>query len=298
MNRNLSFEQRVENILATYEIERKYCEHAFYHNEDNDHLEMDRLWAKNRPDISWSHSFGRERGPERQFYDNVTLGDARAALVYLSLFDIMPEIGGQKNIRALFNGQVHTICTDIIEIGDDGRTARACFLTPGIAFGALKPSSMKNSRVYSERKEKTKYDLKRYSVVIWERYGTDFIKQNGEWRFLHSIVRPDIFGPFDGQNPAYDRYLMVRDNPEALTVHGGDFDASPEGIADLVVLLDEQETMHHEWNPVQTVQEAAVFPKPFYTLDRENTYDPGGFDILDEYIEQHPEEEERLRNWG
>lgn len=71
---------------------------------------------------------------------------------------------------------VHILFTDIIEVADDGKSARGSFITPGVIFCRL------NRHEYP------------YCNVLWERYGSDFVLEHGRWLYLHEQVLPGYHG--------------------------------------------------------------------------------------------------------
>ena len=52
---------------------------------------------------------------------------------------------------------VHTLVCDVIEVADDGKSARASFVTPGAINSTLDP------------------DQEKWCHIMWERYGSDFV---------------------------------------------------------------------------------------------------------------------------
>lgn len=92
---------------------------------------------------------------------------------------------GMDNIKAYYGPvtprdttkaqfQFHTISSGIVEIADDRKTAKGVWYTPG-AIG-------------------------KYPNVsgMWERYGIDFLMENGEWKIWHLHVYTDFTHPLMG----------------------------------------------------------------------------------------------------
>lgn len=92
------------------------------------------------------------RGFSQVWKGSVTAYDNMAMQNHLNVQKIYPEIGGMDP-RPLMEASVHTLFTDIIEVADDGRSARGSFITPGVIFCRL------NRHEYP------------YCNVLWERYG-------------------------------------------------------------------------------------------------------------------------------
>ncbi len=104
---------------------------------------------------------------------------------------------------------VHTLVTDVIEVAADGKSARA-FITPWCH--PLPPDP---------RGEK-------YCNVLWERYGSDFVCEDGEWKYLHEHVCPDIWASWIHQLGP-DEYARITspDPGEAMQPTLGDPPRSP-----------------------------------------------------------------------
>jgi hypothetical protein len=76
--------------------------------------------------------------------------------------------------------QMHTITTGVIEVAQDRKTAKGIFYTPGMV-------GTYNSGAW-----------------MWERYGVDFINENGTWKIWHLHVYSDFtdgFGKELGSGP-------------------------------------------------------------------------------------------------
>ena len=190
MNKNLSLHQRIFNAAATQEVEFIHATHTYYHARANATEEWSQIWSQ-CPEVSWAHGFGRMRGFKNVWNGSVTLYDVKAFQKFTEMYEIMPEIGG-FDPRPLMELSLHALATDIIEVADDGKTARASFLTPGIIS-----SSVTNNGV-------------RRCGGLWERYGADFVFEDGCWLFLHEHVCPDMGIGCDGNNPGMNSYLQAK----------------------------------------------------------------------------------------
>lgn len=62
---------------------------------------------------------------------------------------------------------IHSLTTEVIEVAEDGKTARGLWFSPGV-----------ETRLSEEVKNLE-------SFWIWGMYAIDFIQENGEWRFWH-----------------------------------------------------------------------------------------------------------------
>ena len=188
--KHLDLHQRVLNAAASQQVENVKAQHTYLHGRADAAGEWGQIWSRNDW-CSWGHIFGRMRGWEQVWKGSVTSYDNMAMQNSLNVQKIYPEIGGHDP-RPLMEASVHTLFTDIIEVADDGKSARGSFITPGVIFCRL------NRHEYP------------YCNVLWERYGSDFVREHGRWLYLHEQVCPDIMGKLDMTNFAHDDYERLR----------------------------------------------------------------------------------------
>lgn len=134
--------------------------------------------------------FGRMRGFDQIWHGSVAQYDKMSFENAIELMEIYPETAG-KDPRPLMEASVHTLVTDIIEVAEDGMSARGSFITPGVIHSTLTP------------------DKKKYCNVLWERYGSDFVCEDGKWKYLHEQVCPDILSRMDCLNWAAEEYARI-----------------------------------------------------------------------------------------
>ena len=68
---------------------------------------------------------------------------------------------------------------------------------------------------------------RRFGIEIWERYGSDFVYENGKWLYFHEQVCCDFFFLLNARNWEFDRYI---EELEGRAVHGGG--GQPKKISD------------------------------------------------------------------
>jgi hypothetical protein len=73
---------------------------------------------------------------------------------------------------------MHCITTDYIEVAEDGQTAKAVFMSPGLET-YYEDHSHVPPECYKEG------EAKMQAYWCWGRYSADFIKRNGEWKIWH-----------------------------------------------------------------------------------------------------------------
>lgn len=248
MNKELSFSQRLHNALGSQEVENVKAQHSYLHAVNHSAEEWETIWSKS-DNSTWAHFFGRMVGYDEVWKGSVSEHDAGIIRKFIELGKKFPEVYGKGlDIRGVtYGGGVHVLASGIVEVAEDGMSARTFYMTPGGSGDALNISG------------------KRQTGILWERYGSDFVFANGDWLYLHEHVCPDIMsmGAFDQNNWAHDAYEReLRSNPEELMEHPGPPCTDPGPL-------------HFDYTTVQTVQNTVPWPVPYKTLDDDNSYAPG-----------------------
>ena len=241
--RELTLEERVRNAAASQEVENVKAEHTYYHGRADATGEWGNIWSHS-DECSWAHAFGRMRGFDQVWFGSVTRYDAQAMENWLQMYYKYPEIGG-KDPRPLLEASVHTLVTDIIEVAADGKTARGSFITPGVIHSRLNP------------------DGRKYCMVLWERYGSDFVCEDGEWKYLHEHVCPDIPGELDHTNWGAEAYERLT-KPQA----GG----PPPGGGPQNPPVADPGPLHSPYSLLSKPANTVPWPEPYETMDENNTY--------------------------
>ena len=287
MNKNLSFEQRIHNVLAGQKVEEFKARHAYLHGMEYAREEYGTFWLRS-DNSTFGHTFGRMMGfkelvpaqfddpivprsmtlaPEDRMPEPAPMGpppqDPNAPKKEPrndrphKLVDIFGELGLYgHNPHGTFHASCHVLASPVIEIADDGESARAFYLTPGPMIDQVGFSGGRNGN------------------WLWERYGSDFVYRDGRWWWFHEQVCPDISDVYDNRNWGHDRYEQYLDG----TLQIGKCSGPPaSGISDL-------RAVHNDISIVQTVQDTVPCPKPYKTLDEDNTYSKGCNDYKNCYI--------------
>ncbi len=245
MNKNLTFQQRLHNAKAAQTVEEYKARHAYLHGAGYSREEWDTMWLDS-PNTTWAHQFGRMVGYREVYTNNVRHMDRQMIMDRMNLMERYAELEGH-DVRSVCSGGCHALTSDVIEVADDGLSARSFYLTPGTL---MSPIGMDG--------------VGRGNIWLWERYGSDFVYQDGRWYWFHEQVCPDIAGFYDKGNWAHDRYLDYI----SCDISIGDVGGKP-------AMLSEPGLFHADNNIVQTVQNTVPPPVPYTHLDDDNTYSPG-----------------------
>ena len=271
---SLSFETRLHNALGTQEIERKKVYHAYVHAVSYEREEFDKIWFKGE-NSTWGHNFGRMVG-FKQIYHNHTIDEeSRSCVETFDLGEVFPSyMGGDP--RSIGATGVHALSELCIEMANDGKSGRCWAITAGIMMTALgnpprpkpgeKPAPAQQPGAFSSEPKKLpkQEQYEHFGGASWEYYGSDFVYDQGEWKYIHEHVVPVFAQGFDEGNFGHQQYEAHEKNPDFSTWRGVPCQVTDPGP--LSDRYDVNEPVHHYiWE----------CPKPYDTLDDNNTYSPG-----------------------
>jgi len=155
-----SMEARMQRIEDIHEIQNLMGRYEYYHTADMQEETVE-LYAQKTPGVSAEiANWG--------VYDGIE-GIKR-------LFLGFHRLGGEKALVGSMH--MHTLTTPVIEVAGDGKTAKAVWISPGHetdTLGGGKPKAM----------------------WAWLKYGVDFVKEDGKWKFWHFHVYPIFMTPYE-----------------------------------------------------------------------------------------------------
>lgn len=251
MKRNLTTAQKINNAAACQTVENLHARHCYLHCAGRNIEEIDNYWVRSN-DVSWGHSFGKWltwTGVKFGFAGSL---ERKGVSLYLRLMQTWPQVAG-LDMRPLYEAAMHTLATDIIEVADDGKSARAYFYTPGTISSTLN------------------LEKNREGAWLWERYGIEFMYDDGEWKLFTMQVCPDLIAGLDAINPAADSYEMI-----IADIERPDMDADtsqiPGGGGPNGPITDEKEHVHNGYGLTQTVQDPVPWPEPYTTFNYGRSY--------------------------
>ncbi len=163
------------------EIQNLMSRRAFLHAIGRNELELE-LWATDH-EIRWAQNQGCWVGMAslRVYYDDVNRQMQANQLAQLSQSN--PAIQNVPENRYIGNMVLHLLTTPIVEVAGDGETAKGVWYTPGAILTTPDGRAVQG-------------------MWMWERYGGDFIRENGRWRIWRLQVNTDFAAPFGEPLPA------------------------------------------------------------------------------------------------
>ncbi len=136
--------------------------HSWYHAAMRNDLECQNIW------VSPTGEYGK------------TAIWAQTSGYWIGMDHIMANYGSTTNKGAMPDPKGgfiwHTITTPVVEIAADRQTAKGIWYTPGLV-GEYKEDGTNNSQ------------------WMWEKYGVDFVRENGKWKVWHMKVYTDWSSP-------------------------------------------------------------------------------------------------------
>jgi hypothetical protein len=205
-----------ERLKAVIEIQNVMSRYEYFHTADLQE-ETVALWAKKAPNI-WANvpSFGLYKGHEgiRRLYVGAHQSFGEAARVGMM--------------------HMHSLTTPVIEVAGDGQTARAVWISPGHETGS--PPGGKPQAFWA-----------------WLKYGVDFIKEDGRWKFWHLEVFGIFFTP-------YEKSWVEQSMPDERIV-------LPDGLKP-----DKVTRYWTSYTPAAKTQLIPAPPEPYETFDPKMTY--------------------------
>ena len=162
----------VQTLLDVHEIQSLMSRHAWYYSAGQHQRELDELFAKNQPDLSFGTNAGYWVGYESIKRAYVDWFKIQTAKDLEALSRRHPEIKNIPENLLAGSSMMHTITTPLIVVAQDGKTAKGLFYSPG---------------------QVTQTPLGQPTAGwMWERYAIDFIKERGQWRIWHFNVFTDF----------------------------------------------------------------------------------------------------------
>lgn len=272
-----SFHDRVAAVVAGQKVEELKARHAYLHGVNRGREEYGTFWLRS-DHSTFGHTFGRMMGykelvpahfgeplaanafaksDEKYGMDDDNMKEGmpfeNATEEKIDRPTKMRDIYGMFNLYGhnpgTFGQSCHVLASPVIEVAEDGKSARSFYLTPGTMMGMNGPKGGRSGG------------------WLWERYGSDFVYRDGRWWWFHEQVCPDIAGDYDCGNWAHDRYMDYLDRDLNIGELGG-----------RPAQLTEPGLFHADYSITQTVQDTVHPPVPYATLDDNNTYSPGRTD--------------------
>lgn len=177
--------ERLEAANACRNMVGRYL----YYHSSYKHKEFMDMWAKHTPgtmlEMPWGVYFGYE-------------GVCRCYLEQHCDYNDIETRRGRLNM--------HLVTTEVLEVAEDGQTARGVWLSPGIETDKGHPAMTEEEidpQLLKMLRAKLGAD---YDPSVaeppsgewaWSKYGFDFVKEDGEWKIWKMVIYPLFKAPYD-----------------------------------------------------------------------------------------------------
>lgn len=173
--------RRLSRANDVHEIQNVMSLHEYYHSACQHEEELDAIWAQNADDVAFEEALFQARfvGLEAihtyyvQFMRNTLFKSALAMTKTL-----FPQLREDPEDELAFGlSYLHTLTTPVIEVAEDGDTAKGVWISPGFT---TMPTTQKLQAYWH-----------------WDRYGVDFIREDGKWKIWHFFVGREFTAPYE-----------------------------------------------------------------------------------------------------
>lgn len=181
----------IRRVWDIIEIKNVMAYHEYYHAYGQHLTELEEIWVKkpeNRATALCIHMYGWDEIVQQYGIDNVTSMQAELNALHKEYPDEIPNTPDN-----LYRGRtlIHAIVSPYIVVADDGMTAQGLWYTPGMVGG---PTNPQTNVVHKNA----------FCMIGYEKYGCDFIKEDGEWKLWHMFVCGDrVFDDAESPIAAY-----------------------------------------------------------------------------------------------
>jgi hypothetical protein len=195
--KELTHAQSIQRLLDYMDIQNVMAKHSYYYAAQEQWKELDEAWSKKRDDISYGHNDGYYVGRKsvEDYYGRKNETRRKETLEAVS--KVYPEIKNVKENEGVGDLVLHTLTTPYVEIAEDGQTAKGIWMSIGLC-------------------SRTGQDGKVSGMWLWEKFATDFIKEDGEWKIWHFQIYSEVLGNVDQA-----MLSMFAQQPQGIGTPGG-----------------------------------------------------------------------------
>ncbi|MDB9822197.1 nuclear transport factor 2 family protein [Deltaproteobacteria bacterium] len=263
-----------DRSLAMWEVQNTMSMHAYYHAAGLHLEELADIWVSETGPHAKTAKFSSPNwvmngiATVKRAYGQANQDNKVRELEAIS--KIYPEVKNiPENLGAGHEFAMHTNTTPIIEIAGDGKTAKGIWYSPGIGLS----THIEGNNVSAG------------GTFFWEKYGADFVKEDGEWKIWHcqmfydftpsfpeSMTRNLIPGGSQGGPPAGGQGPPPADDQGDVSSQGAiesgetmDTQVLPEGFTDNTYIYE-------SFSPTRVHEIMPKFPEPYYTFSETFSY--------------------------
>ena len=164
-------EQLIQRVSDVLEIRNVMGKHVYYHAKGMHQQELKEIWVQkpeNQKTASFGQNWGYNVGMERidAYYGKGSVETFQKDLEALAAVDPTVEVKPENLGMACL--AIHPLFAPYVEVAGDGQTAQGLWYTMGAVGGAHPEGSN--------------------GMLMYEKYGVDFVKEDGEWKIWHLFI--------------------------------------------------------------------------------------------------------------
>ena len=173
--------KRLRKAKDVHEIQNVMSLHEYYHSACRHQEELDAIWAQKADDVAFEEALFQARFVGLEAIQKYYVQFMRNTL-FRSALDLtktlFPQLKDDPEDELPFGlSYMHTLTTPVIEVAEDGQTAKGVWISPGYI---TMPTPEKLQAYWH-----------------WDRYGVDFIKEDGKWKIWHFFVGREFTTPYE-----------------------------------------------------------------------------------------------------
>lgn len=177
-----------ERALGMWQVQGMMSKHEYYHAAGLNSEEIDALWVSPTGEYAKTATFASPAwvmnglDTVKRAYGEQNQQNRVKALEALSKVD--PSVKNvPENLGAGHEWAMHTSTTPVIEVAGDGKTAKGIWYSPGMGLMTAIVDGKPQVR----------------GTFFWEKYGADFVRENGQWKIWHMQMAYDFTPQLDGK---------------------------------------------------------------------------------------------------
>lgn len=246
-----------EYAMAWVSVQNVMSKHNYYNAVGNHIEELSNIWVKEDGEYSKTATFttydGVWEGMDliKVYYGNPKTKDAKQSLKDMSKNEPWEPAKGQLGIN------MNT--TPIIEVAGDGKTARGVWFSQAIVMN------------YTGKKDKDGNEFAQ-GTYYFEKYGADFVREDGEWKIWHIQMYRD-FTPSVGSESKWTTPGTIQQSTTAQQfTDKKDQKAQSSGDTGLSKASRENPDPYEQWSPTRENKLRPEIPEPYYTFDETSNF--------------------------
>jgi len=242
--------------------------HNYYHGVNHNLEELEAIWVSEDGPYAKTATFSQPQGVwEGLQLIKITYGNPDTKDPNQSLKEMVKNEPSDYPVGSM---GIHLNTTPIIVVAGDGKTAKGIWYSPGPILS------------FTGQKDADGNDLAS-GMMFMEKYGVDFVKENGEWKIWHIQMFYDyVFSiPGDWSKPGArqqgqggapgGQQAAAPPGQEGRGDASADQQAAPPGD-NRPAPTRENPIQYEQWSPTRVSSITPRLPEPYYTFSETFSY--------------------------